>query len=470
MISKYRLLISNMIIFAIGNIAVKLISFFLMPIYTSVLTTSQYGMAELLNNAVEIVLPITTLCVIDALYRFSIDTDIDYSSIFSISCLTVIIGDICVGIGCFIIYKLFNYEYLNYFFLLFISTTLYKLTTQFARGMGHIRRYSAYGIINALILISSNYILLVIFKTGVCGYLFSFSLGYGITGIVAFFVSKQYKYIKLHGINKDYINQMLSYSIPNIPTMLSWWVYNLSDRYVVLIFWGTGIAGLYTAGSKIPAMINLIATIFQMAWQYSTAVEIEDQRSKEFFSNVFRIFSYFCILVCSMLMLANKLICHLLLQADFYVAWRFIPILLVSATFGAIGIFFGTFYNALKSNKMLMFSTVVGGLINIILNFILIPYIGVYGAAIATAISYCFVMIIRIWDIRNKVEMTMNSKKFICQCILLTIIVACACFDNIILQFVSFGASVGIIISDIEVVKIAMKYLLNMLLTEKSHN
>ena len=48
--SKYKVLASNTIIFAIGNILVKLISFFLMPLYTSVLTTEQYGVAELLNR------------------------------------------------------------------------------------------------------------------------------------------------------------------------------------------------------------------------------------------------------------------------------------------------------------------------------------------------------------------------------------------------------------------------------------
>ncbi len=186
--SKYTLLLSNTIIFAFGNILVKLIAFFLMPLYTSVLTTEQYGVAELLNSAVEIVLPIGTFCIVDALYRFSIEDDVDHKTAFANAVSTIFIGDIFVLLGCIIWRNIFWYPYTSSFFLLYFSSTLYKLTTQFARGLGHVKRYALYGVINSLILISSNIILLVAFNGGVEAYLISFSIGYGVSGVLAFYL------------------------------------------------------------------------------------------------------------------------------------------------------------------------------------------------------------------------------------------------------------------------------------------
>lgn len=459
--SKYKLLASNTIIFAIGNILVKLISFFLMPLYTSVLTTEQYGVAELLNNTIEIVLPLATLCIVEALYRFSIDNDTDHCALLVNSLTIVIIGDIIVTVASLVWYFCFGYEYAIYFLILFITTTFYKLTCQFARGLGHVKRYAAYGVINSLLLVLSNVVLLVWFHGGIAAYLLSFSIGYGVSGLIAFFMSREYRYLKFGHFDIEKLKEMLNYSLPSIPNMLSWWVNSLSDRYIVMFFWGAGVAGLYTAASKLPAIINLATSIFQQAWQYSTAKEIDERDNKTFFSNIFRGYTYICVLVCAALIVINKLLCEILLQSDFYVAWKFVPLLLLAATFGCIGTYFGTFYNAVKNNKMLMISTLFGAIGNIVLNFALIPTMGGTGAAIATAVSYLVIMSIRMVDVRKFVDIEIDLKKFIIQLALLVISVALGCIDGCISVLVPATCFIGILLSDYEFVKLGARYLKN---------
>lgn len=418
---KYKILVSNTVIFAIGNLLVKLISFFLMPLYTSVLTTEQYGVAELLNSSIEIVLPIGTLSIVDALYRFSIDKDTDHKSLFINSMYVVIIGDAIVAAGCFALYHLFHYHYSLEFALLYCTTAFYRLTIQFARGMGHSKRYAMYGVMNALLLVGSNYTLLVVFNGGVKEYLLSFAISHGITGIIAFFVSKEYKFIQLSGFDLNQLKKMLKYSLPGIPNMLSWWVNSVSDRYIILLFCGSGIAGLYTAASKLPAMVNIVTSIFQQAWQYSTAKEIKDKNSNSFFSNVFNAYSFMCLLICTVLIMLNKFICSVLLQSEFFIAWRYVPILLLASTLGCYSAYFGTFYNAMKDNRMLMISTVVGAFINIFLNFMLIPSLEGIGAAIATMVSYAVVVLIRVLDIRKTLSISIDYTKWGIQVAILTI-------------------------------------------------
>lgn len=465
--NKYKVLLSNTLVFAIGNILVKIISFLLMPLYTSALTTEQYGVAELLNSLTEIVLPLATLCIIEALYRFSIDEDADYQKLFSNSLIIVFWGNTIVVALCLIWLYVFDYQYAFHFCLLYITASFYKLTTQFARGLGYVKRYVLYGVINSLILILSNIILLVVFEGSVEAYLLSFSVGYGMSGIIALFTSREYKYFDLSKTDFNCVKELLKYSLPSVPNMLSWWVNSLAGRYIVLFYLGSNIAGLYTAASKLPAMINLVTSIFQQAWQYSTATEINKEDNREFFTNVFRIYTYLCVVVCAALVILNRGICTILLQEDFYEAWRYVPFLLLAATFGCIGTYFGTFYNAIKNNKMLMISTFMGAITNLVLNFVLIPRYGGIGAAIATVICYLVILIIRMVDIKKKIELEINYRRFFLQFVVLSVLVVLECYEGIAIMVCSLLLFILICCSDIEMISRGKKAVCSLVLVFK---
>lgn len=459
--SKYKLLLSNTAIFAIGNLLVKIISFFLIPLYTSVLTTEQYGVAELLNNTIEMVLPIATLSIVEALYRFSIDRDTNKKSLFTNSIFMILLGDVVVALVAMVLFHLLDYKYAYHFFLLYVTTSFYKLTTQFSRGLGHVKRYAFYGVLNSLLLVTSNLVLLVKFNTGITGYLLSFSIAYGLTAIVALLVSNQYSYVSLKSFDVNLLKNMLRYSLPSIPNMISWWINSLSDRYIVLLYWGASSAGLYTAASKLPALINMITAIFQQAWQYSTATEIHKKDSKPFFSIVFRVYMYLCIIASSTVMVFNKSISRILFQEEFYRAWEFVPLLVLAATFGCIATYFGTFYNALKNNYMLMISTMIGAVINVSLNFILIPIYEGLGAAIATAISYFIVMIIRMIDIKKHIDIELNIYRFMNQIVVLSITALVVSFESSYTTVITILLFLFSLFSDYKVLKRTVFVLIN---------
>lgn len=463
---KYKQLISNIIIFACGSLLVKLISFLLMPIYTSILTAEQYGIAELLNSIVEVILPIITLCIIEALYRFSIDDEENSDILFTNSIILVMIGNLLTGIICVILQFVFNVKYCIIFWLLYCSCTLYKLTIQFARGLGHSKRYSLYGVLNSIILIVSNIILLKKLNMNIYGYILSFVLGYGISSILAIIFSKEYKYFSISNINKKTLKKMLKYSVPCIPNMISWWFNSVSDRYIIIAFYGTSIGGLYTAASKLPALINVISSIFQLAWQYSTAKVISSKDNRKFFNTVLKWYSFVTVNSCLGLIIFNDQISKVLLKNEFYEAKIFVPILLLAALFGCFSTYFGTFYNAMKENKMLMKSTVYGAVINIVLNLCLIPKFSAFGAAFATLIAYLFIMIYRYIDIKKSVKIQINSRTFIIRmsCIIIITIYKIflmkknICFE-ILIAFVAIfcGDEIRIIISKIKKVMLSRK-------------
>lgn len=455
---KYKVLIGNMGVFAVGNLVVKLFSFFLMPLYTSILTTEQYGISEILNNAVELILPVATLCIVDALYRYSIDDDVNYNILFTNTCLVAFTGTGIVSVATFIVGFGTHYKYVFDFLILFIATVFYQVTTQFARGLGYTKRFAFYGVMNAFTLCVSNIILLFIFKGGVKAYLSSFSIAHLLTAIIAFISSKEYQYFNLNQFNKSLLREMLKFSIPNVPNIISWWINNVSDRYILLFFTGAETVGLYTAASKLPAMINVFSSVFQQAWQYSTAKEIENEEN-EFFNDVFRIYSHGIIVLCALLVACNKVICSVILKADFYNAWNYSPLLLFAATLGSISTYFGAFYGAKKSNTMAMISTLTGALVNIAANFFLIPSLGGIGAAIATAISYFIVMVIRMIDITKKVNIFINYKIFVFQLIILIIsVVSSTIYNNFISIVFELICMLLIFLSDRKLVKLYFQW------------
>ena len=428
--NRIAFLLGNTLVFALGGLAIKAVSLVLMPLYTTALTAGEYGTAELLNSAIEIVLPLLSAGVVEALYRFSIDDDVPKDELFADSLVVLGGGVVCAGAACALGHVLWNMEHAGSFFVLFCSVCVFKATTQLARGLGHVRRFVAYGLINALAMVVSTYLLLVRAHLGVEGYLWSFTIGYLVGGLVAFLGSAEYRLLGPFRFDRDLLRRMLVYSLPLVPNLLSWWLVSVSGRYVVL--WGSGLAaaGLFTAASKMPSLINIVASVFQQAWQYSTAREIDSPDRGAFFGSVLRGYSLATLSTAGLVIALNRPISRVMLQAEFAEGWRYVPLLMLVASFGVISIFFESFYQALKNSGVLMASTALGAGVNVVLGVALVPFMGPWGAGLAGAVAYMLVLVVRARDLRRRINLPIDRLRLTYQLALLISITACMSFDG----------------------------------------
>ena len=428
--NRIAFLLGNTLVFALGGLAIKAVSLVLMPLYTTALTAGEYGTAELLNSAIEIVLPLLSLGVVEALYRFSIDDDVPKDELFAGSLVVLGGGALCTGVLCALGSVLWDMEHAGSFFVLFCSVCVFKATTQLARGLGHVRRFVAYGLINALAMVVSTYLLLVRARLGVGGYLWSFTIGYLVGGLAAFLGSAEYRLLVPFRVDRALLRRMLVYSLPLVPNLLSWWLVSVSGRYVVL--WGGGLvaAGLFTAASKMPALVNIVASVFQQAWQYSTAREINSPDRGAFFGVVMRGYSLATLTVAGLVIALNRPISRVMLQAEFAEGWRYVPLLMLAATFGVMTIFFGTFYQALMNSRMLMVSTMMGAVVNVVLGVALVPFMGPWGAGLAGAVAYALVLVVRARDLRRRIDLPMDRSRLTYQLALLSIMAGCTSVDS----------------------------------------
>lgn len=429
--NRYKKLAKDTMIFAIGNVLTKVVYFLMVPLYTLSLTTSQYGIAEMLNTLIEIAYPIFTVSIVDALYRFTIDDNADYQQVYSISLKLIlqscfIMTVICIPIG------LFTKDSRYFLFLfLYISYCFYKVGIQFARGLGHNLSFSIAGVINALVLCISNVILLLGFDGGVNSYISSIIIANIISGIYIFLVTRQYRYISFREKeDKKLKRQMLIYSLPNIPNMLSWWIVNVSDRYLMQWMVSNAACGTYTAASKLPSLISTFSMIFQQAWQYTATKQNKSEDKNEFYSDIFKFYSTFLVCFCSLIILGSDLLSKIILQKEFYEGRFVLPILIVAAVYGCYSGYFGTIYGVVKKNKMAMISTIVAASVNIILNIALIPFIGATGAAYSTLICYIVITLIRYFDTRKYMTLLVNKGKILLENILIITQAVIMTIDN----------------------------------------
>lgn len=412
--NEYTKLAKNTLIFAAGNILTKLVYFLMVPLYTSALSTAQYGVAEMLNTLIEILYPIVTVCIVDALYRFTIDDDSDFEQVFGISTRIVLesVGVVLVFSG--VAFAVTRDVNCILFFFLYASYCIYKLFLQFARGLGYNVRFSIAGVLNALVLTGMNVFLLLGLHGGVRSYILSIIVANVVAAVYIFFAAKEYQHLpRRFTPDRQLRRSMLRYALPNIPNMLSWWIVNVSDRYLLLFLVSDAACGTYTAASKLPSLISTFSMIFQQAWQYSATKERKSENHDQFCSDIFKIYSAFLVCFTAVVVLCTIPLSRLILHNEFYEGRFVLPVLMVASVFGCYSGYFGTFYGVVKKNMMAMVSTVASAVCNIALNLLLIPIIGGLGAAYATLVSYALIVIIRAVDTRKYVKLKVPVGKIL---------------------------------------------------------
>lgn len=418
--NKYSFLFKNTLIFAIGNIGSRLILFLLVPLYTNVLSTDEYGIAELLFTMSELLIPVFTLTIYDAIIRFGLNDESKRNTVIKNALVVWIIGTIVSFFVIPICCKFLNLEEWKYYVVIYmIFRSLFFIEMNTLKIQNKNKIYAINSIIQTILLAILNIYFLVGKRLGIEGYLLSSIISFVITDIIAFIYIGLWKSMSIGKINYKMLKKMLHFSIPMIFTNISWWVVNSSDKFMVEWLLGASALGLYTVAAKIPSLINVFTNIFSQAWGISTIKEIETSNDSNYYVNVFEKVTIFTFFVCIILVTIMKCFMKLYVGKEFFSAWVFIPLLLVSATFASVVSFLGSLYSALKKTFNSMCTTIIGAIINIIINLILIGRIGVMGAVIGTVISYFLVAQIRLIDIRRLMSFHIDLKRLVINVVLI---------------------------------------------------
>lgn len=397
--SKY--LLKNMGILTISNFSSKILVFLLVPLYTTVLSTAEYGAYDLAVSTATLFYPVLTLNIVDAVMRFLMDKDYDKKSIAGIGLKFLSISIILFAFGMYILNVTKLWPDVNgleiYIFLYYFFYVLNQFLIQFAKGLEQVKEMGIAGVVSTLVMLLTNILFLLVFKCGLSGFFWANILAQGISALYIAIRIQILSYIEFKRVDKVLQKEMLIYSIPLIASVIGWWVNSTADKYVVSFILGVSANGLLSVSYKIPQILNTIQSIFIQAWQISAIKEYGDNNTARFYGNTFTIINLLMCIVCSWLIFLTRPLAYFLYSKDFYVAWRYVPFLLIASVLNSASGMLGPILSAKKKSKAMMWSAVIGASVNIIMNIVLVHFIGIQGATIATVIcSYIIYMVRKI--------------------------------------------------------------------------
>lgn len=425
---KYKKLLKNTTFLFISSFSSKVLIFLLVPLYTSVLSTQEYGIYDLLYSVIQLVTPIFTLNIMESIFRFSIEESNNKKQTFTIG-IKYIVNSIVliVVIACILNYMYdieFLGDYLIYSILLYSIYVIHDMIIQFTRGLDKVKDISIAGVIETISMILLNILFLIVLRRGLRGYFMAMILSLSVPTIFLIIKNRLWQFVEFtKEIIKisDYEKQMIMYSLPLIFISLSWYINNVADRITVSVISGVEANGIYSISYKIPAILNALQSIFVQAWQISAIKEYKSESKDEFYTKTYNACQIIMVMFCSILIMLTKIIAKVLFAKEFYSAWEYVPILLIYIVFNTLSGTVGAIFSAAKDTKKLAMSGIVGAIINILLNIILVYKYNAMGAAIATLISSIVIWAMRMIATREYIKLKIDYKSDIVQYIMLII-------------------------------------------------
>ncbi len=392
-------MLSNTAILGAGTFASKVLVLLLMPFYTSILSTAEFGTADLIAQTANLLIPLAAVGICDGIFRFALDSSEEKGTILSTGVAILGVGSILL---CGLIQLLRLFSALSGYVLLIafyvIAANFHSAFAGYIRAQGRTTLFAIQGILNTVLTIGLNILFLLAFDMGSTGYVLSVVVADSILTVFLFFVAKLYRDFSPKRVRRDTAKAMLKFSIPYIPTTMMWLITSVSDRYVVTAYCGESVNGLYAAAYKLPTLLSLVSGVFVEAWHFSTVKDANDEEKADFFGTVYVNFMSVMFMGASVLIAGSKIFTRILLADSYYASWEYVPILVVATTFSTLVSFLGSVYFLKKKSTLSMLTALSGAVINVILNFVMIPDHGAMGAAVATFISYLAVYLIRAYD------------------------------------------------------------------------
>lgn len=431
--SREKQLVKNTLIITIGKISTQLITFFLLPLYTSILSTREYGVVDLLNTLVSLLLPIITFQIEQAIFRELIEVRANENEKIGI----ISTGVITVFFQCFLFLILFAiispFIHNEYKFFLATNVITYiflSLFQQIARGLGDNRRYAIVSFLSALFTIVFNVLFIAVIRLGATGMLLGSMLGQLLGVIYLFFTLKLYNYIEIHKYKKLIIKKLWKYSIPLIPNAISWWVFNASNRVITSTLLGVSENGILAASLKFSSVFITLYNIFNMSWTESISVNINDDDIDGYFNKMFNIMMRLFTALGIGIIACMPFVFPIMINQKYSSGYGLVPLSILGSLFNVVVGLISVIYVAKKNTKAIANTSIISAILNIIVNIALIKFAGLYAAVIATFAAFFTMSVYRLYDIKKKYFKITIDKSLIIKTIIILLIILPAYYIN----------------------------------------
>lgn len=447
MSSKSELL-KNTMIYSVGNLGSKLLSFLLVPLYSFYLSKSDLGYYDLIITTVSLLVPLVTLQVSDATYRWLLDNkenpvkikQATSSGLFIILCNFVIFF-----LAAIVFAGIFHIQYAFYFLVLLLFASLFPFFQQVVRGLGNNRLYSIIGISNTFLLVIFNGIFLFVLKFKLEGVLISTAIANCISILMVLFLGNLRKSFSIKNINKQEVRSLIKYSWPLIPNTISWWLINEVNRFIILFKLGAEFNGIFALSNRFPAIILVLNSIFMLSWQDHAIGNHGKENNDTFYTKIFNVYMVLELTTVIFLISVSRYMVKYMVGPQFYSAWMYMPILYLSVAFSSFAGFLGAGYLGAKKTIGIFATTIFGSLVNLFFSFFFITKLGLFAPALGTLFGFALMWVIRVFQTRQFFTIKIDYKVFIILLIFCGVFMKLVLINNSFVQLSSIAAAILIV-------------------------
>ena len=396
--NQKKQLMKNTIIIAIGKLSTQIISYLLLPLYTSQLDPSEYGNYDFICTLSVFLCPIITLLMEESMFRYLIDADskvqrkkiITQTIIYTFfgTVLFTIIAALIMGFG-----TDYTPMYITAIITFVISNILIGLSNALSRGLGKIKLYSVSNFILGISTIILNIVFILSLNAGAEGLLWANTIANAFTAIVILGILKLPKYIGK--IDKPLMKDMIKYSIPLVPNSISWSIINMSDRIILTQMVSSAANGIYAMANKFPNIINVLYGYFYTAWKESAAKIVKEDNKNQYYNSIYHDAKRFLYAVTICLIAVMPFAFPIFINEAYDEAYVYIPIVMIATYYSNLSSFYGGIFSAYKDTKIMGTTTIVAAIINLVIDLLLVNSLKIYAACFSTLIANLIVYFYR---------------------------------------------------------------------------
>ena len=406
--NRGKALAKNTLIISFGTFLPKLAGVIVLPIITSELTKAEYGTYDLVSTLVLLFLPVVTLQVQMAAFRYLIDCRGDerrtksivstiLAFIVPMSVVSLTLLYLALGLPRLALPPLTRLQICGYFFFDILLLTL----QQTLRGLDKNKLYSVSAVVRAAV----NMLLVVLtvsgWHQGLTGALMSLMIAAAVGLLVVLLGGHIFGLLDLRLVNRATLKELLNYSWPLIPNALSNWVLSFSDRAVLTAVKGLEAVAVYGAACKIPALFSVAQSTFVFAWQENASIALGDEDASKYYTRMFDEIFRILVGIMAGLIAAAPLLFRFFVRGDYADSYPHMPILFMAMLFSSVASFMSGIYVAHKRTRNVGITTMVAAGINLLIDLACVRWIGIYAASLSTLISYFALALYRMLDAKR---------------------------------------------------------------------
>lgn len=395
--SRARLLIENMLVYGLGSMLAKLVPLVMLPVVTRLMPgTSYFGLSDLSNTLVSFAQAFAVMGMYDAMFRMFFERDdLDYKKTVCSSAILFVTGcSLIIALGML----LFENAIARAFFggAEFSSLVVVSAASTFLGGNNNIiqcptrmqNQRSRFIVMNLVTAVLSYSIAVPLLLAG--EYLLALPLSAALasaTSLLVFFIMNR-EWFSFKYFDIKVLVSMLKIGVPLMPTFLFYWIFNSADRLMIVNMLGSDASGVYAVAAKVGQISQLIYTAFAQGWQYFAFSTMHDDDQIEMTSRIYEYLATVSFLATGLLVALIKPLFSALFPGDYAEGVASVPYLFLAPLLLMLYQVAINQLLVLKKTWPSLFLLAGGAGLNVVLNLILIPILGIEGASVATLAGY----------------------------------------------------------------------------------